>query len=223
MKFSNVFKTFSDSILLPNKGEHVLPFNSKEYARAEMSDNNNRELKNLEEQLHLGRKPSIIHIQDMIQAPNYGTPETFEKVFATGLFMDSISSTDAENKEVQQNMENKIEDNSHRNNVKSTTYFVPDTTYNTNNINDHELNDGQWEADLENEKHKQYYSNKNVKRNKFNITVMIPVNTTVQRYMGYARRKVVPTEKPVLHFYDAPFNRIEEISKEDDSSVLAIR
>lgn len=227
MKFSKVFKSFSDSILLPNKGDRqVLTFNSNE--RTEMSENNNRELKYLEEQLHVPVKPSRIHQQEAIQAPNYGTPEKFEKVFATGLFLDSLSSTEAENIEDQQNMANKIEDNSHKKNDKSATYFVPDTTHNMNNNNDHDFSGSQWEANLENEKEKHYNSNKkrenkNEKESEFNITIMIPVNTTVQRYMDFARRKVFPTEKQVLHFYDYPFNRIEEISKEDDSSVLVIR
>lgn len=226
MRFSNVFKTFSDSLLLPNKGErNVLTFNSNEHAPTEKSEDNS-ELKNLEDQIHVSRKPFRTQKQEMIKAPNYGTQEKFEKVFVNGLYMDSTSSTEVESIEDPQNKENKIDDNSHRKNFKGATHFDPDTTYNSNNNN--EFSEGQWEANLENEKHKHYYSNRKrgnmkEKQNKFNITIMIPVNTTVQRYKGFARRKAVPTEKQVLHFYDIPFNTIEEISKDDDSSVLVIR
>lgn len=232
MKFSNVFKTFSDSILLPNRRErHDLTSKSIEYTGTEMSDYNDSELQYLEEQIHASRKQFTTQKQEIIIAPNYGTQDTSEKVSTNGLFLDAISSTEIDDIEDKQNREYKIEDNSYRDNVRSSTYFIPDTTDNINNNydNDNELSDHQWEANLESEKRKQYYTssdrtreNKNELRNNFNITIMLPVNTTVQRYMGFARRKIVPTEKQVLHFYDNPYNRIEEISKEDDSSVLVL-
>lgn len=218
MKHSNVFKTFSNSMLLPSKGEsNVQAFDSKEYAPTENNEYYIKEVEYLEEQLHVSRKPVERKKQETIKAPNYGAPKKIEKVFGNKLFMDTVTSTEVEDIRDVQNIENKnkIENNSHRKN-------------NSNNNNENEFSDGQWEAHLESEKQKRYYSNtkkvnKNKNLNKFNITIMIPVNNTVQRYMGFARRKLVPTEKQLLHFYNDPINRIEDVSKEDDSSVLVIR
>ncbi|XP_026323116.1 uncharacterized protein LOC113232561 [Hyposmocoma kahamanoa] len=210
MKYSNVFKTFSDSMLLPNRSDrNVLTFNSKEYIYTDKSENNNTALKYLEEQIHVSRNPVTTRNLETIEPPNYKTPLKFETKFPYRLFMDLVSSTEAKNIEEEQNIQTKkkTEDKSYRSNVK--TYFVPDTTYNRNN-NDNEFFDGQWEAHLENGKQKHYNSNKNEKQNKFNITTTIPVNFTVS------------TDKQDLHFYDDPINRIEEISKDDDS-VLVIR
>lgn len=221
MKFSNVFKTFSNSILLPNKGErHGPTFNSKEYL--EMNEGNLNELEQLEDLLHASRKPVSTQKQETINVPNFRTPGLYEKVFGSGLFIDSASSTEDE---IIIDDQPNIENYSYKRDVKSPTYYIPDTTYNSSNNSDY---GGQSETNLENEKQRQYYSNKrrenkNNKENNFTITIMVPVNTTVQRNMDFARRKLVPTEKQVYNFYDVPSNRIEEISKEDNSSVLVIR
>lgn len=215
MKYSNVFKTFSDSILLPNRSDrNVMTFNSKEYIHTDKSEHNNTVLKYLEEQIHVSRNPVTTRNLETIEPPNYKTSVKFETKNPYRLFMGLVSSTEAKNKEEEQNTETKkkTEDKSYRSNVK--TYFVPDTTYNRNN-NDNEFFDGQWEAHSENGKQKHYNSNakrvnKNEKLNKFNITITIPVNFTVS------------TDKQDLHFYDDPINRIQEISKGDDS-VLVFR
>lgn len=219
MKYSNVFKTFSNSILLPVKSDrNVLTFTSMESAGTEKFENSNKELKYLEEQLHVPRNSMKTSQLQTIKVPNYGTPTKSEKKLANILFVDSVSSAEAENAEDQQNTKNKrkIKDNSHKNNVNSAIYLVPDTTHKRYTNNDNGFSDDQWEANLENEKQTLYYSNtkkihKNEKVNKLNNTVMIPVNSTMS------------AEKQVLHFYDDTMNRIEEISKDDDGSVLVLR
>lgn len=225
MKQSNVFKTFSATRLLANRAEgDVLHFDSNENISEEMSEINNKELKYLEEQLHVTHAPLKKKKQEVIKAPNYGNPRKLDAAFDNGLFTESVTSIEVENIENQQNNKNKIEEKHFKRNVKSATYFVPETTNNSNNKN--QFTDSQWEANLENEKEKHYNSRKrthgNKKSNKLKITLMTPVNTTVLRYMGFDRPIEDPTEKQVLHFYDDPFNRIEEIRKEDDRSVIAI-
>lgn len=219
MKYSNVFKTFSNSILLPIKSDrNVLTFTSEESAGTEKGENSNKELKYLEEQLHVPRNSMKTSQLQTIKVPNYGTQTKSEKNFANILFVDSVSSPEAENVENQQNTKNKLKtkDNSHRNNDNSAIYLVPDTTHKRYTNNDKGFSDDQWEANLENEKRRHYYSNtkkilKYEKVNKLNNTVMIPVNSTMS------------AEKQVLHFYDNPMNRIEEISRDDDGSVLVLR
>lgn len=225
MKHSHVFKTFSDSILLPSKSEgDVLVFHSNENTPTEMTENNKKELMYLEAQLHMTRIPrKNKKDQVIIIAPSYGNPENFEKVIDNGLFTDSATSSDVENKEAQKN----IEKNS-KINVKTAKYFVPETqTTHKNN----KFSDRQWESNLENETQQHYHNRQrnnrkkkfiNEKKKKNDITLLIPVSTTIRHYTGYKGPAANTANKHISHFFDEPFNRIEEISKED-AGVLVLR